>query len=1368
MNRANRLLGRWLLATALCIAAPGPRSDAAESDAALIQAAQAVAAGQASPLQKTLVLKNQARIQSLAYNGKLGGTPQANNAVYQASQKTIDAGVRDALGRTAKETGLEIELPERGKDAAPGTDNDPQIRTKDGKPLTYEQWKAANEAYQRNVRQVIREGGGSPEGPVDSGADLLPDPDNTSPENFKRITSDINSQGGTAYDTPEAARAQAALNSNGKQPMTLEQGKAFVDNMQKLANDKFTTADLLDAHARQIKGANPEGAANLEAQANICRSQGAKYIQRIDKAANVLAKQNGIPVPEGGKEGPFKEITDAAGSHRGQGTSTEAGQVGAMGEHLVSKSTMSYIETMAKIAKADPSKAAACEAGIAQAMQKLPPAQQGQAIELVKTTTGSAEAAGRVAQQAQTIRGNTVIGEGGLTRAGQARLTKFNEVAKKVGPWMLIYDAAGRLKRVYKADDPSYQAGKELAGFSGGVAGGAVGGYGGYLIGAGLGALYGAKYGAIAGIPGAVIGGIAGGLIGGIGGYMAGDHLATPLGDTNSSWWEKNNPDTYFDAQARKKYLDPNKDIFGQLLEAGFSPEEAAKAAVAYAHGSLAEFNSILKGARDKLLKEWKDRPVRRFNDLATNEVQDLLNCLCSASLGANPWVAQGYNPKVPAGVGPEYSCGNLANGPCMASGFGCWRSFIRWSNPGISDCLAAFNLPTNSGFVRGQIDNAYQSPYEKPFKAVMKVEPTEVCPGDQVTVTWEVEGGRGDYQFGYEIGWPLQKPEGMKTRSTWGGSWCSEMSSTRSVTFTVDPTLKRGFFDGQWVYTRPAEAYPTYVHGWARSVSCWNGQEYPVEVNQNAGVRLRSHAECEKLHPPPPPETTKPPPKKPPVKTGKGGGGGGGGGGDDDQINAPEGVGATPPEETGEGESGTGAGGGKTTKGGKHGKGKGGGTEGPEGEEPEGAHGPKGSHGPKGPGEETGPTPSGHGGGVSEGGEEPAPEDCYFGGGGTAIDNGPMNIFVEVPPGQRLRVTIKGSDGFSQTIEGVGKVEIARPRNPNGTDTIVMENLDRPECRQEQVSQYDTNGIPIQAMPPSATPTGTLQGAEAPIQELPPGADAVGSGGQLAGFVEGTSGRVSADTDTEFGNNQIFSDSQIGETKSQADVKEADGVRDQAGWAAQGTKKASAAATAAEDAKSSWGNVISDAIFGGVREGAEAGAKAFGGKAADHVTSEIFDDDKEDEGEAADGKGGGAEVAGGSSDSGSSGGGGGSQGSSKGSGKGSSKGSSKGGATKSGHVATESVNCPSCGKLVTYPMGQPPKWCPYCCAGPGSVECAHCGYRWCGKKGPSPDKCPNCGWGKGADEPPDGIPAGAPADVPAPEPLPTPASAMPSGGEAL
>ena len=371
-----------------------------------------------------------------------------------------------------------------------------------------------------------------------------------------------------------------------------------------------------------------------------------------------------------------------------------------------------------------------------------------------------------------------------------------------------------------------------------------------------------------------------------------------------------------------------------------------------------------------------------------------------------------------------------------MASGFGCWRSFIKWSNPGIADCLAAFNLPTNSGWTHQEIDSKFQKPYEKPFKAVMKVEPTEVCPGDQVTVTWECEGGRGDYQFGYEIGWPLQKPDGVETLSTWGGSWSSKGTSSRSITVTVDPTLKRGFFDGSWVYTRPAEAYPTYVRGWARSTSFDSGQEYPVQVHQQAGVRLRAHAECEKLHPPPPPEK-KEPPKKPPTKTITGGGGGGGGG----QVGGAGGVQA-PPGETGDDEGGSsgaggGTGGGKTAKGGKQASGKGGGAEPPpEGEDTGG--GPKGAKGPKsptGPSEEGEPTPPP--GGVSGGGEEPAPDDCYFGGGGTAIDNGPMSMFVEVPPGQRVRVTIKGSDGFSQTIEGVGRVDITRPRNPNGTDTI-------------------------------------------------------------------------------------------------------------------------------------------------------------------------------------------------------------------------------------------------------------------------------------------------------------------------------------------
>lgn len=1073
MNRANRRLGRWLLAAALCIAAP-PRSDAAESDAALIQAAQAVAAGQASPLQKSMVLKNQARIQALAYNGKLGGTPQANNAAYQASQKVIDSGVRDALGRTAKETGLEIELPERGKDAAPGTDNDPQIRTKDGKPLTYEQWKAANDAYQRNVRQVIREGGGAPEGSVDSGADLLPDPDNTSPENFKRITSDINNQGGTAYDSPEAARAQKALSSNGKQPMTIEQGKAFVDNMQNLANQKFQTADMLDAHARQIKATDPGRAAQLEGQAQICRSQGAKYIQRIDGAANTLAKQNGIPVPETGegKESPFDKITKDAANKRGQGTSTEAAEVGAMGEHLVSKSTMNYIETMAKIAKADPSKAAACEASIAQAMQKLPPAQQGQAIELVRTTTGSAEAAGRVSQQAKTIRAETVIGEGGLTRAGQAKINKVNEVAKKVGPWMLIYDAAGRLKRVYKADDPSYQAGKELAGFTGGVAGGAAGAY----AGAGVGAWIGAQYGAVGGVPGVVIGGMIGGLVGGIGGYMAGDHLATPLGDTNSSWWEKNNPDTYFDAQARQKYLDPNKDIFGQLLEAGFTPEEAAKAAVAYAHGSLAEFNASLKGARDKMLKEWKDRPVRRFSDMATNEVQQLLDCLCSASLGANPWVAQGYNTNIPPGADPKrHSCGSLANGPCMAQGFGCWRSFIRWGNPGISDCLASFNLPTNDCDTFRALD-AYNRKVEKPMRVKVVADRTTIQVGESVVVHAEISGGRPPYDcywFAHArnpySSWDYENIAMGPSVRVWtnipgqGAQQIMYVANTYEFkggapgTFEIRARVISSFFSN-----------PNLPYDFSRCLGQLSpdySDLYHAPISPVSDAAVITVVPAEKPPPPVAPPHAPPPPvkpKKPVTKTSSGGGSSGGT--SDSGVGTTSGGGVKPPaippakgpQKTGGGSAGGDSGPATQAPGGGKGGGGGAASSGGAGGGPDKGSAPHPPGGTPPPGQAISPDCAAclnisvdH---------QASASSLTLPGDQVATDaQGSATYSVQGCPNQTVKISVKGSDGWSGSAEGQNKpASVTRPVGAaSGVDEVTVENLAIPGCKQTFQSEF-------------------------------------------------------------------------------------------------------------------------------------------------------------------------------------------------------------------------------------------------------------------------------------------------------------------------
>lgn len=84
-------------------------------------------------------------------------------------------------------------------------------------------------------------------------------------------------------------------------------------------------------------------------------------------------------------------------------------------------------------------------------------------------------------------------------------------------------------------------------------------------------------------------------------------------------------------------------------------------------------------------------RPVA---GLSEDETQALLNCLCRASLGAASYVSQSYNLTIPRWADPKiHSCGSLANGLCMASAFGCWRSFIRFNSEQARGCVTGAGL---------------------------------------------------------------------------------------------------------------------------------------------------------------------------------------------------------------------------------------------------------------------------------------------------------------------------------------------------------------------------------------------------------------------------------------------------------------------------------------------------------------------------------------------------------------------------------------------------------------------------------------------------------------------------------------------------
>lgn len=1276
------------------------------TDAAKDAAAQVGGGGRASPeAQRTSFENNQAINRMGARGVSKGGI---NQQTYQANQNAFFEKNSELIRSAAEECGLDVNIKDPSGDPLAGTDTDANFKTKDGKPVTYEKWKEFNDKYHQKVNEFLEKAPGSK--PPDTGTDLMPDPETTPPEEFAKITEAINKQGGTAYKDPAAARFENAM-AKGK-PLVLNEAGSYVKELQGQANQHFKQAAETTAKANELAksyGENSPEVQDLRAKAQIENSQGAKYISKIREAGVKIREQAGVAAAPG-QEPPSTELTEILRDNRGADTIAQSERIGPLSKNALNRATESCIEDLARAAKANPQAAPACQEAIAESLRDLPMSQKGQAMEMIKTKYGSEFAKG-VAKAAQ-----------GPTPGAQV-MKGFGKAMKVIGPGLLIYDGYHRIKGAMDAPEEAktYVAGKALGGFVGGLTVGAA-------VGLGVVAVLGAP---VTAVGAAVV--IGAGLVAGAVGYGVGDYAGTSL----AGWMlESVRPrdQKEYDALAAKGLLDGSKDVYGQLVKTGVDPRVAQAAANAYKQGDVKTFRNILKDVREILVKNAKRIPVRRFRDLATNEVEALLDCLCSKSLGANPWVAQGYNLEIPADADPKlHSCGSLKNGPCMAQGWGCWRSFIRWGNPGIADCLAAFNVPTNDPWTRGMIDAAYQKPYEKPFSVDVKVEPVEFCPGESVTVTLNVEGGRGDYQFRYDCGWPLQRPkDGPKDAFT--------PTRSSSMTFT-SPELRRGYYDGKWVYERPREGHPTWIQVWVTSFSCENGQEVPLQFSRFLGVNVRPHGACDD-------EPGPGSPKKPPKKTGKSGWKPQ----DGDQVNAPDGAppsGETGDEEGGSSVPGTGKSGGKTGRaGGKDAVTKGGKAL-PSTSTTPGAQGPEGSEGP-----EVGskPRPPGEEGGGGK------PGDCQIGGGGYGTSAGDNVIFAEGPPTQRVRITIKGSDGFSKSVEGKGRAEITRPPNRGGSDTITIENLDVPGCSETQVRQYDTNGVPIMTAP------GDLAGAEPGLGAVP--ATGAGAGaGVLGGFVEGTEGKVSEDTKGELRTGRIFTDSQIGETRGDRDVTAAGKIKDKAGWDAQGTKGESVSGTAAADSKTSWGNVMGDAVAEGVTKGAEAAAGAFGGAAADHVSDHIFKPKggATEEGEA---EGEGEEVA-----EGGKGGGGGEEATGKGSSGAEStkKSGTKKESKKSGKQKT--IVCPSCGKKVTFDEAKgPPKWCPYCCAGPGSEECAKCGYRWCGKKGPSPDTCPRCGAKKGSDyvaPPAEPVP---PEEVVPPEGeiLVNPGTPGESGGEGL
>ena len=425
----------------------------------LYEAVKAVGEGGGNAAQKALVFANNKAINLTALNGDIP------NKIYQANQRTFDLKNAELVQTAAQEAGLEAHTQvkpakpgESPPPSQPGTDTDIIVGKGAGQkgPITATQVAKAKTAYESEVSKYLKDQLGTkapPEGSVNTDTDFMPKPSDTTAAEFTKINKAINKAGGTAYESPGAAETEANLRTG--QKINPKQAGEYVAEMNRLADHKLQHANELEVQARQAEVRGDTGVANrMRSEAQLAKSQAAKYVERIDNCTQKILEQHKVAAPEnsakksgqpealekpaagqkiaagekvvpGGKAPPkgtpapgskvspsgpptagegqapsenaiTKINSKGEGQGRGAQTKMEADLVGVTGKKAAGNSTQKFTEAMAAIAKKNPELAAEAQKAIAQQLKNMPPAQQGQAIEAIEKAGGSKVAQGAV------------------------------------------------------------------------------------------------------------------------------------------------------------------------------------------------------------------------------------------------------------------------------------------------------------------------------------------------------------------------------------------------------------------------------------------------------------------------------------------------------------------------------------------------------------------------------------------------------------------------------------------------------------------------------------------------------------------------------------------------------------------------------------------------------------------------------------------------------------------------------------------------------------------------------------------------------------------------------------------------------------
>lgn len=349
--------------------------------------------------QKALVFMHNKDLNLMALDGSLPGP------VYQGSQAHFESVNKGLVEAAAAENGLKAKTqaakPGATPDYNPGTDTDIIVEGGSAKdPITLEKIQATEKSYQDKLKQYLKDSGVTPpEGRVHTDTDFMPHPEHTTDAEFTRINKAINERGGTAYERPGAAKVEAQMRppKGGEVPeLDINDTGAYVAEMQTLADHKINHAAELEAQARALARSDPARARQLDAEAQLLRSQASKYIDRIDKVTRIVAQQNNVLPPKKGADS-LADASKSIGKGRGVQSATGAEVIGDMGTLAVNRGVKDYAETLARVAALNPSQSAAAQRQIAEQIKHMSPEMRQQVLDRVKATY-EFSAGGRKAQ----------------------------------------------------------------------------------------------------------------------------------------------------------------------------------------------------------------------------------------------------------------------------------------------------------------------------------------------------------------------------------------------------------------------------------------------------------------------------------------------------------------------------------------------------------------------------------------------------------------------------------------------------------------------------------------------------------------------------------------------------------------------------------------------------------------------------------------------------------------------------------------------------------------------------------------------------------------------------------------------------------